>query len=600
MKTFKEFIAEELLPKEKVDVQRRTEGGHAWYRQKFLEQHPKALDAFKNSPDSKQWTHRVPVSFTEQSSVPHPDVVQFLKDKGYKTSTSSYKDGLVHNMTTVGDPERGIPLREKEVAHKIGGVLEKHGAPSEIKDAYTNDSFRTGAKIKEYDMVLTGHPDDIYGGSTGRGWTSCAQMRKGEKGYDGIAAKTMTGEINNHTHMAYIVPRGGSVDKDAVGRLSFKHHVGLTTGHETLLPEDRVYGSPPEGFLKKATEFVSGLFERKQGELYKKNDDVHNDNKKKFSFGEGVVPAEHLDMAWKATPNKDKDQYRSLYGHIDPTQKYKSKGLNDVAKELANVQHHATHGSFTDVVDAARRAGSNIDSKGQYYVLDSEHHSLRNVLKEGAKKFDMNNDEHIKALTGIGRYADDISRSFANSVSQNLGHATTVDHYMALSKLNDNGIYQGYNSNHKIPISDKHTMGRYPLDAIVGKLAETGALNRESFSRAFLSTKDHTSRSGNVYDHAVHYENKGVPGMSKVTDELAKKLDHASSYQGFAGRGSWDDEMAKSFHLMKPSTRTRIASAIGVNHVKVMRDGKAGIQDHLDLMGKLQRDAQRRAEKTPS
>jgi hypothetical protein len=599
MKTFKEFITEELLPKEELDVKRRTESGHGWYRQKFLEQHPKALDAFKNSPDSKQWTHRVPVSFTEQSSVPHPDVVQFLKDKGYKTSTSSYKDGLVHTMTTVGDPERGIPMREKEVAHKIGGVLEKHGAPSEIKDAYTNDSFRTGAKTKDYDIVLTGHPNDIYGGSTGRGWTSCAQMRKGEKSYDGIAAKSMTGEINNHTHMTYLVPRGGSVDKTAVARLSFKHHTGMYTGHETLLPENRVYGSAPDGFVKKATDIVSGLFERKPDELYKKNDDVHNDNQKKFAFGDGVVKPEHLDMAWKGTPSKDVHQRRALYGHIDPTQKYKSKGLNDIAKELANVQHHVTHGSFTDVVAASRRAGTNIEDEGQYRVLHSDNHPLKDVLVEGAKKFDKNNEDHVKELTGIGRRSDDISISLANSVLRHIGHATTVDHYMTLSKLSDNGIRHTISGN-KLPISDKHTMGRYPMDAIVGKLSETGALNRESFSRAFLSTADHNSRSGNVYDHAVHYENKGVPGMSTVTDELAKKLDHASSYQGFAGRGSWDDEMAKSFHIMKPSTRTRIASAIGVNHVKVMRDGKAGIQDHLDLMNTLQEKAKSRAEETPS
>lgn len=600
MKTFKEFITEELLPKEKVDVQRRTESGHGWYRQKFLEQHPKALDAFRNSPDEKQWTHRVPVSFTEQSSVPHPDVVQFLKDKGYKTSTSSYKDGLVHTMTTVGDPEKGIPLREKEVAHKIGGVLEKHGAPSEIKDAYTNDSFRAGAKTKDYDIVLSGHPDDIYGGSTGRGWTSCAQMRKDEPGYGGIASKSMTGEINNHTHMAYLVPRGGSVDNNAVARLSFKHHVGMSTGHETLLPEDRVYGSAPDGFVNKAKEIVSGLFERKPDELYKKNDDVYNDNGKKFAFGDGVVKPEHLDMAWKGTPAKDVQQRRALYGHIDPTQKYKSKGLNDIAKELANVQHHVTHGSFNDVVDATRRAGTNIEGEGQYRVLHSDNHPLKDVLKEGAKKFDMNNEDHVKALTGIGRYADDISRSLANSVSQNLGHATTVDHYMALSKLNDNGIYQNYNSKYKIPISDKHTMGRYPLDAIVGKLAETGALNHESFSRAFLSTKDHNSRSGNVYDHAVHYENKGVPGMSKVTDELAKKLDHNSSFH-MGMNQSWAGEMAKSFNNMKPSTRTRIASAIGVNHVKVMRDGKDAIKEHDDLMNHLREKAEkRRMEETPS
>jgi hypothetical protein len=598
MKTFKEFVTEELLPREQDDVRRRIGSGHSWYRQKFLEQHPKAVEAFKNSPDTKQWTHRVPVSFSEQSSVPHPDVIQFLKDKGYKTSTSSYKDGLVHTMTTVGDPERGIPMREKEVAHKIGGVLEKHGAPSQLKDAYTNDSFRTGAKTKDYDIVLTGHPDDIYGGSTGRGWDSCAQMRKGEPGYGGAASRSMTGEINNHTHMVYLVPRGGSVDTTAVGRMSFKHHVGLTTGHETLLPEDRVYGSTPDGFANKAKELVGNLFERKQGELYKKNDDVYNDNNKKFSFGEGVVPAEHLDMAWKSTPNKDKEQYRSLYGHIDPTQKYKSRGLNDVAKELANVQHHVTHGSFTDVVDAARRAGGNIDSKGQYYVLDSEHHSLRNVLKEGAKKFDMNNQDHIKALTGIGRYADDISRSLANSVSQNLGHATTVDHYMALSKLSDNGIYKDYNSKHRIAISDKHTMGRYPMDAIVGKLAETGSLNHETFSRAFLSTTGHTSRSGNVYDHAVHYENKGVPGMSKVTDDLAQNLDRNASFRGMSS--SWDGEMAKSFNNMKPSTRTRIASSLGVNHVKIMRDGKSAIKEHDDLMRGLREKAEkRRGEETP-
>jgi hypothetical protein len=113
-------------------------------------------------------------------------------------------------------------MREKVVAHRIGKVLDEHGAPANIKKSFVQDTFRTGAKTGEYDAILTAHHHDIAGGSTDRGWISCANIRTNEprdkfKG-NGPAAKKMSEEINNMTHHMYLVPRGGNVDTDAIAR----------------------------------------------------------------------------------------------------------------------------------------------------------------------------------------------------------------------------------------------------------------------------------------------------------------------------------------------------------------------------------------------
>jgi hypothetical protein len=582
-----EQIDEKLLPKEEDDARRMMGSGHSYYRESFLNHNPKAKDAFQKNPDTKQWSTRIPVTMPEDAAKgPHEGVTNFLRSHNYEASRENYKAGVATKNSMVGDPSKGIPMQEKTTTHKIGGLLEKHGATDEIKKNYTNDTFRSGAKTKDYDIVLTGHPHDVYGGSTGRGWTSCANKRPGDDKFNGKgpAAQKMSEEINNHTHHAYLVPRGGNVDTDAIGRMSFKHHESVSSGHKTLLPEDRVYGSPPDAFSSVAKHEVSKLFDRKPGEVYKKNSEVYNDNGKAFDFPKEGMKAEHVDAAWKSLGKKDENAKHQLYQKIDPEQKYKSTELNSVAKHIRNIGDVAKTGDFTKVANEVSHASTQINEHGHYHLVGQNEH-MDAAIDAGAKTFNINNPEHVEALKSHGRRGNHIRAVFASRTAHNIPAAKTTDDYHAISALKDSGISVGPDM-HRTPIDPKHKMGKNPHDAIVKSLADRGELNPKSYAHSYLSTVGHRKTTGNMYDHMVAHENDGVPGMSKVVDDAAQNMSHGNATNSFRGHTHMDNQ-ALSYHLMKPQTRARIADALGEDHVKIMRNNRAAINDHKDLMDRI-------------
>ncbi len=160
----------------------------------------------------------------------------------------------------------------KPVLMSIGKILkmnpekDSHGEDVILK-AFENDPFRNNVKTSSFDIIITGHPIDVYGMSTGRGWTSCADLS--DKPLDGSdfeptnAALYVGHDINNHAHMAYLVKHGGDVDHDAVARVAFKLFHG--PNGNTLLSEHRVYGTAPHSFLKTANNLMSTLFKVEEG-----------------------------------------------------------------------------------------------------------------------------------------------------------------------------------------------------------------------------------------------------------------------------------------------------------------------------------------------
>lgn len=576
MKPFAQFLNEELNQGEKYSADRMVGSGHSYYRNKFLESHPTAKEAMQNSSGKQNYTMRVPFASTTASKTPDSEVCSFLTQNGYHTTHSGYKDGIAHKTTKVGNPEMGIPMRDKVVDHKIGGLLDRHSASDDIKKKYTNDTFRNGAKTKDYDLVLTGHPHDIYGGSTGRGWDSCAQMRKGEKGYNGPAAQMMSGEINNHTHMVYMVPKGGNVDTDAVGRMSFKHHMGLNTGHETLIPEDRVYGSPPTDFADAAKKLVVSHFEVKSGEVYKKNPNVYNDNFKDFHIGGGGKPsADNLDTMWKSTSPKDERARERLVPMVDHTQKYKSKGLNDVAKAMNVVHNSSLTDDFLTFHDKFRVAMRNIPERSHYDMITGDT-SVNDSLHRGVAKFDLSNESHRNVVSRFTKSYGDPDAILTERVAKHIGGAKTVQDWEHMHDMHRNGVkFDNYTNT--IPIHPEHKMGRNPIDKIVEHFGSNDTLTPTTYRNAYKATTGLNSRSGNIYDHAVHHENSGVAGMSGIISQLATNMHEQALrrplYDAAPGMNT-DVLLGDHFSNMRPSTRTRIASELGVRHIPLMNASK--------------------------
>jgi hypothetical protein len=102
--------------------------------------------------------------------------------KAYKIENEAeYKDGYASETNTATSKVRKV---------KLGGLLND----ADAKRDYDNDPQRTNAKNKNLAVVISRHPYDLVGMSSGRQWTSCVDLA-----FEG-ARGTRTGPELNDNH----------------------------------------------------------------------------------------------------------------------------------------------------------------------------------------------------------------------------------------------------------------------------------------------------------------------------------------------------------------------------------------------------------------
>jgi hypothetical protein len=589
-------LDEQLLPKEEHEADMMRSNGHAFYQQKFIDSHPRLKELMETSPymdsphQKRQFAARVPVELDVSSKAPHPEVANFLKQNGYHFTDDEYKQGIANKTVTVGNPDKGIPYTNKIVSTKIGSLLDKHSASDSLKKNFINDPFRTNAKTKAYDIVLTGNHRDIYGSSTGRSYTSCADKRPRKAGEipglnaydgDGPAAQKMREEINNNTFNAYLIPRGGNIDTDVIGRISFKKHTGLTTGHQTLFPEKRQYGTGvPNGFREAAEKLVSSVVD-KTNDAYLKNKKVYNDDGEPIKISGSSVTGEQLDAANKELKGDEFGVYRrKLMEYVDPNQKYKTKKFRDLAK-IINQLSDTIHGSgkyssdliktspdYANAIGAGDRFLTALhhfrelhtiidDSFDTASIKDNPH--INKLMDDTAELFDMNNMAHRNAVVSAAKpsFASKYA-AFANAIASRATKNKTIKNYSDFENMvymrdasNGHITFGGANRYSALPVHPDHTLGKNPMDTAVRNLSERGLLSHDSLRAAYMTFGSKSKNLGNLYDVAHHYEKEGLNDMGDVITNLAAPFRRRPS-----------SELAETFLSMKPSTRERFASEL--------------------------------------
>lgn len=590
-------VFEELTSNEAYQAQRwGSSGGTTFYRDRFISQHPEAEKAFAQHRYTEGAGRiRIPLGTLDNDVVkPHNDVIGHLKMHGYDVDHESYKNGLASKKIVVGNPEKGIPMQEKTVQKRIGAVLNEIGAPDHVKRAFEKDPFRAGAKTQEYDMILTHKPEDVYGMSTGRGWTSCAQMRRGENGYNGPAAKHMQEEIANHTHVAYLVPKGGDVDKDAMARVSFKKHHSIDGSHETLVDESNVYGTAPHGFLSAARREVGKLFPIRENLVYKKNSQVYSDNGRSFVFGSKPDSA-ILDKAWATTKGKDENERGEILQHITPGEKYKSTKLNQVSKLMKKAGEHADAGDFHNAYETLGSIHEHITSnevRRMGYSRNDMPSTLSELKDKVAATFNPDNSSHIERLRqsmnhryhNVGTvYGDIMQKAYSMTANRPIKNFDDVIRHV---KVTAAAGYSAHES--KMNFADKHDFGARPVIKVAKLLGEHGMLNKRTLEQAYFGAKN--SRFGNIYDHSVKLAQDDVPGAHEIVDEQVKN---------FMDRGIKEENVARAFRYSKPETRKVLASKMGIDHNKLLRKYKAKFDADDAYIESLKKKAQESESVTP-
>lgn len=221
-----------------------------------------------------------------------PDVIEHLVNHGW--DVKDYQKGIAQKKIQVGNPERGIPFREKVVEKKIGSILDETNASDDVKKTFTNQ--RGQAKADEYHVCVSNSPLAILGMSTGTSWDSQSCMRYPE----GMNNHYLPEDSAHGTHVAYLVHSSdkgafehGEPDKP-IARIALKpHHYDSPEGNRDTIfrPELRTYGAGSTAFSNSVSNWAVKNYPAVKNVTYEKNAHVYDDtgNNAYQSIGEEEI-----------------------------------------------------------------------------------------------------------------------------------------------------------------------------------------------------------------------------------------------------------------------------------------------------------------------
>lgn len=207
-----------------------------------------------------------------------PDVVEHLYNHGY--DIDDYQKGIAAKKVTVGNPEMGIPNREKIVKHSIGAVLQKTNAEPHVVKAFTHDPARTSTtKATGHHVVISQTPYAVAGMSTGTSWNSCMNLNGGANSH------YIPADLRHGTHVAYMVHhddetafKHGEPSKP-IARIALKPFHNEDDHDDVIFrPEESHYGNPTPAFTNAVSQWAIHNYPAKSGVTYHKHDDVYDDS----------------------------------------------------------------------------------------------------------------------------------------------------------------------------------------------------------------------------------------------------------------------------------------------------------------------------------
>lgn len=143
---------------------------------------------------------------------------------------------------------------------KIGKLIKDE----HVRNAFANDEQRQSHK-NEYTCVISCHPYDIIGMSTGRTWDqfSCMRLGAGAKlnpnsnnGDDGAYSDTITHDIAQGTLVAYAVKNSDLDIKSPDARVLIKPYKNDRQDEILFRVETKVYGNHVTGFRETVSAFL--------------------------------------------------------------------------------------------------------------------------------------------------------------------------------------------------------------------------------------------------------------------------------------------------------------------------------------------------------
>lgn len=243
---------------------------------------------------SKGYRLYMPINKSAEDKVVVPAAVfHAVQEAGYKV------EDYINGIAVTPDGKRRI---------RIGKILRDAEA---IKE-FSHDPQRSAHK-DEYTCVISCHPYDVIGMSTGRRWdfTTCMRLATPEnKGKRGERAHFMKGTVAEGTLVAYVIsPKDLNINKPHARLLIKPFKKDDDDNFVYFKVETHVYGQPIPGFMRTIKQWLKEVNKNAAHGVYKLSDEVHIDGGNRM----------HLQVDFDKAENKEDFVRKNLYkvGDLD-------------------------------------------------------------------------------------------------------------------------------------------------------------------------------------------------------------------------------------------------------------------------------------------
>jgi len=199
---------------------------------------------------------RLYIDFIPENDVPAPaEIGHYIKETG------EYE---------ILDYKKGLAKSNKGRLMKIGKILVNR--PDLLK-IFQEDKNRAGGKKSSFKIVISRHPYDIAGMSTGRGWTSCMNLKGGAQ------CEYVARDIKEGSIVAYVIDSDDENIEKPMARIIMKPFINVNDPSDILLfPEQKIYGTNISGFRERIIKWLESIQRVKDKALYHINPKLYADD----------------------------------------------------------------------------------------------------------------------------------------------------------------------------------------------------------------------------------------------------------------------------------------------------------------------------------
>lgn len=221
----------------------------------------------ENQRDRRGYRIYLPYEIIEKSAPIAPKNIRAeIKNKGYEII--DYIDGKAKQI-------HGSRIM------KIGKLLSDQPV---LQKQFNEDPQRAAGKSSDKMVVISRHPYDVAGMSTGRGWKSCMTLENGDIDLKkGDKRQYVMQDVKNGTIIAYLIHKHDKNIENPISRLLIKPFFYEYDPTDILLASDEVqYGTPDENFGFIVQNWLNKINGPEKTGMYCVNPKLSQESKPKF------------------------------------------------------------------------------------------------------------------------------------------------------------------------------------------------------------------------------------------------------------------------------------------------------------------------------